>query len=129
MKCPICDKSSFVEWCKVESYSIIKCKKCGVGVTAPFPTKEQLIEFNKKTYDVEQRIKIYLSRQDYFEKRYKGYIKNIKTTKKYSPTRTAGLSFKTRASKKLTITIPPKLINKKINCRHYAAMVRPLSSP
>ena len=80
MKCPICDKSSFVEWCKVESYSIIKCKKCGVGVTAPFPTKEQLIEFNKKTYDVEQRIKIYLSRQDYFEKRYKGYIKNIKTT-------------------------------------------------
>jgi len=82
MKCPVCDKSSFIEWCKVQTYSILKCKECGIGITAPFPTEEQLIEFNKKTYDVEQRIKVYLSRQNYFEKRYEGYIKNIKTTKK-----------------------------------------------
>lgn len=82
MKCPVCNGLCFIEYCKVQTYSILKCEKCGVGVTAPFPTKEQLIEFNRKTYDVEQRIQIYLSRQDYFKKRYEGYIKNIKATKK-----------------------------------------------
>jgi len=82
MKCPVCNESSFIEWCRLQTYSILKCKRCEVGVTTPFPTKEQLIELNKKVYNVEQRTQIYLSRQNYFEKRYEGYVKNIKTTKK-----------------------------------------------
>src|SRR3990172_1374646 len=78
MKCPICGEISFIEWCKVETYSILKCRVCGIGVTAPFPAKEDLIELNKGVYDVEQRIRVYLSRQDDFKKRYEGYIRNIK---------------------------------------------------
>ena len=79
MKCPICNEASFTEWCKVQTYSILKCKGCGVGITAPFPKEDQLIELNKNNYNVEQRIQLYLSQQNYFKKRYEGYIKNIKS--------------------------------------------------
>ena len=78
MKCPICAETYFSEWGKVQAYSILKCRACGIGLTAPFPTKEQLAELNSKNYPLEQRIQTYMSRQDYFERRYKKYVANIK---------------------------------------------------
>lgn len=82
MNCPICNSKSFLEWGKVDTYSIVKCMGCGLGITSPFPTKEELTKLNIEIYTVEKRVQIYLSRQLYFKKRYKRYIKNILTIKK-----------------------------------------------
>ena len=79
--CPICSGTSFLEWGKVQKYSILKCEECGMGMTTPFPTPEQLIESNKRIYDVEQRVQIYMTRQNYFENRYKRYLRHIKKIK------------------------------------------------
>lgn len=83
MKCPICNETSFIEWGKVQAYSILKCSGCGIGITAPFSAKEQLLELNKGIYEVEQRIRIYLSRQNEFKRRYDRYLKNIKKVKSH----------------------------------------------
>ncbi len=78
MICPICTGSTFVHWTNCGDYAIVKCKECGLGITSPFPSKEELEESNKKIYDSQQRIQVYLSRQGYFEKRYKKYLSVIK---------------------------------------------------
>lgn len=82
MNCPICNNKSFSEWGRVGTYSIVKCMACGLGITSPFPTKEELTKSNIEIYAVEKRVQTYLSRQRYFERRYKIYIKNIQTIKK-----------------------------------------------
>jgi len=81
MNCPLCKKADHDEWCKVGKYSILICKECGLGITAPFPTEKELTEANQEIYQVEQRIKTYLSRRSYFEKRYRDNITNIKRFK------------------------------------------------
>jgi len=81
MNCPLCKKADYDEWGKVGKYSILICKKCGLGITAPFPTEKELAEANQEIYQVEQRIKTYLSRRSYFEKRYRDNITNIKRFK------------------------------------------------
>lgn len=81
MNCPLCGRSDFEEWGKVGKYSIIICKECGLGITAPFPTESELAEANREIYRVEQRIKAYLSRKSYFEKRYRGNVADIKRFK------------------------------------------------
>ena len=81
MNCPLCKKADYDEWGKVGEYSILICKECGLGITAPFPTEKELADANQEIYQVEQRIKTYLSRRSYFEKRYRGNITNIKRFK------------------------------------------------
>lgn len=81
MKCPVCSGQFFFQWGKVGTYEILKCKGCGLGITSPFPSSEELAKSNQETYQVEQRIQTYLSRQDYFERRYKQYVNKIKTFK------------------------------------------------
>ncbi len=81
MNCPLCKKNDYNEWGRVGKYTILMCKKCGLGITAPFPTEKELTESNQKVYQVEQRIKTYLSRRSYFEKRYRDNIAQIKRFK------------------------------------------------
>ena len=81
MNCPLCKKAAYDEWGKVGEYSILVCKECGLGITVPFPTENELTEANRETYQVEQRIQTYLSRRSYFEKRYRRNITNIKRFK------------------------------------------------
>jgi SAM-dependent methyltransferase len=81
MNCPLCKKAKYDEWGKVGKYSILICKECGLGITAPFPTEKELTAANQDIYQVEQRIKTYLSRRSYFEKRYRDNITNIKRFK------------------------------------------------
>jgi SAM-dependent methyltransferase len=81
MNCPLCKKADYDEWGRVGNYSILICKECGLGITDPFPTEKELADANQEIYQVEQRIKTYLSRRSYFEKRYRDNISNIKRFK------------------------------------------------
>lgn len=81
MKCLLCKKSDYAEWGRVGAYSILICKECGLGVTDPFPTENEITETNQVIYQVEQRIKTYLSRRKYFEKRYRDVIADMKRFK------------------------------------------------
>lgn len=83
MKCPVCGKEDYNTWGKVNQYSILRCKDCGLGVTWPFPSEEEMAKVNQETYQVEERIHIYLTKQLFFETRYRQYasrIKNFVTT-------------------------------------------------
>jgi SAM-dependent methyltransferase len=82
MYCPLCKKNEYNEWGKVGKYSILICRECGLGITAPFPTENELTESNQEIYQVEQRIHAYLSRKSYFEKRYRNNITIIKRFKR-----------------------------------------------
>ncbi len=82
MNCPLCNGTSYYEWGTVGKYSILRCKECGLGITDPFPTMKERAEANQEIYRVEQRIRTYLSRKGYFEKRYKKNITNIKRFKR-----------------------------------------------
>jgi 2-polyprenyl-3-methyl-5-hydroxy-6-metoxy-1,4-benzoquinol methylase len=53
-----------------------------MGMTSPFPAGEDLTKVNKEIYQVGKRIQMYISRQEYFEKKYEGYIGQIKKYKK-----------------------------------------------
>jgi spore maturation protein CgeB len=81
MNCPVCNEQNYSLWGMVGPYEILTCKGCGLGITSPFPSTAVLAETNQEIYQVEQRIQAYLSRQYYFENRYKQYVKNIKTFK------------------------------------------------
>jgi len=81
MNCPICKKQSFYEWGRSGVFTILRCKGCGIGITSPFPTIEDLTKVNQDIYQVDQRIQTYLSKQEYFEKRYRKYINKIKLYK------------------------------------------------
>lgn len=78
MNCPVCDGQNFTLWGEVGAYSILTCE-CGLGVTYPFPTLEELSTSNSEIYQVEQRIRIYLSQSTVFESRYRQYVNNIKS--------------------------------------------------
>lgn len=78
MICPLCENSEFSNWGEVGTYAIVTCSQCGLGMTSPFPSSEELLRNNTDTYQVEQRIQIYRSRQPLFERRYRQYIERIK---------------------------------------------------
>lgn len=82
MNCPVCDGQTFKQWGVVGAYEIIACCTCGLGMTNPFPTQEELESTNSQIYQVQQRIKTYLYFKNYYERRYLKYIDNIKMTKK-----------------------------------------------
>jgi 2-polyprenyl-3-methyl-5-hydroxy-6-metoxy-1,4-benzoquinol methylase len=77
MTCPVCKGESFSLWAKVGPYSIETCVACGLGITSPLPSSSAIIGTNEEIYSVENRIKAYLSRVDYFKKRYRRYLTNI----------------------------------------------------
>lgn len=78
MKCPVCNSESISTWCSVGKYSILRCAGCGLGVTDPFPPEEERERINAEDYRVGPRIEVYMSRQAYFERRYRGYIATLK---------------------------------------------------
>lgn len=78
MKCFVCGGDTFYEWGRVERYAIIRCSACGLGITDPFPNSEEMSRINTENYDIKQRIDTYLSRQDYFENRYRFQLLDIK---------------------------------------------------
>jgi hypothetical protein len=77
MNCPVCNKTSFTNWGKTEEHTIVICSECGLGITTPFPSREQLLAANQERYQVNLRIHTYFSRQRYLEKRYRKYIAKI----------------------------------------------------
>jgi len=81
MKCPICEAENLNQWGTVGSYEILKCDSCGLGITSPFPSEEDVTHTNEETYQVDKRIHTYLSRQKYFEKIYRKHISLIKKYK------------------------------------------------
>lgn len=78
MTCPVCKGESFSLWAKTGPYSIETCVACGLGITSPLPSSSAIIGTNEEVYSVENRIKAYLSRVDYFNKRYRRYLSNIR---------------------------------------------------
>jgi len=78
LKCPVCNSESFSWGCSVGDYSILRCRGCRLGVTDPFPTKEERDRINVEDYSVERRIDVYMSRRAYFERRYRGYAATLK---------------------------------------------------
>jgi SAM-dependent methyltransferase len=53
------------------------CSGCGLGVTHPFPEAEELQAINAETYPLDERVSTYLGKQNYFERRYRGYLQAI----------------------------------------------------
>ncbi len=81
MVCPVCRNVEFVSYLKVNDFNLIRCKKCKLGITHPFPSTEQSLQANLETYNSEQRIQLYLTKIDYFKKRYRKYLQNIRNYK------------------------------------------------
>ncbi len=81
MNCPLCKNTTYQEWGKVGTYSILRCRKCGLGITSPLPDEEERRLLNTEIYRLEERIHAYLSRRSYFEKRYRENIATIKRFK------------------------------------------------
>lgn len=77
-KCPVCSGTEHVLWGQVAAFSIIRCTTCGLGMTDPFPTDEELSRVNKEMYQAEQRGATYLKNKNYFTRRYKKNLRNIK---------------------------------------------------
>lgn len=81
MICPVCSTDAFSTWGKVNNHTIERCQKCGLGITSPFPEPGELAAVNQETYLLEQRIATYLSRHEYFKKRYRRQLRDIKVLK------------------------------------------------
>jgi 2-polyprenyl-3-methyl-5-hydroxy-6-metoxy-1,4-benzoquinol methylase len=77
MICPICSGPNFEKWGSVHPYDILKCEACGLGITSPFPSNEDLNHSNEEIYQVDKRIETYLSRQSYFEGFYENHLREI----------------------------------------------------
>lgn len=78
MICPICKSDVFTQWGQVDVYKIMTCDSCGVGITSPFPTKDELSLTNTAMYKIEERVQAYMTRKKYFEKRYRAFLADIK---------------------------------------------------
>lgn len=77
MICPVCSNAFFSTWGRVNDYAIERCRGCGLGITAPFPEHGDLVAINQETYLLEHRIDTYLSRKNYFKKRYRRQLRDI----------------------------------------------------
>ena len=84
MICPVCSNASFSTWGRVNNYAIEQCRGCGLGITSPFPEPGELVAVNQETYLLDQRINIYLSRYEYFKKRYRRQLRDIRVFKSES---------------------------------------------
>lgn len=82
MDCIVCGKQAFYTWTSIAGIDIQRCRSCGVGMTTPVPSAEELLEDNLERYIAAEREKIYLPRIRYFQARYHSYIKEIKKFKK-----------------------------------------------
>lgn len=79
MNCPVCGTERFSEWGRSNGYVIQQCQACGLGVTTPFPESDGLAEVNRETYLLDQRVRTYLGRRAYFEKRYHRQLDDIRS--------------------------------------------------
>lgn len=78
MECIACGGTVFSEWCRRPPYSVLRCAGCGLGVTSPVPSPDQLAEQNKMTYSAQQRAALYSAREKEFAKRYAAQLAWIK---------------------------------------------------
>jgi len=78
MKCPFCRSTSFSSWASVRQYKILRCRKCGVGLTTPFPHSTVLRATNSEVYDLQARISLYASNRRALERRYRRAVRRIK---------------------------------------------------
>ncbi len=76
--CPICGDTKRKSWGYTDGYSIVRCSKCGIGITSPFPNDTDIRESNSNIYTVNQRGSLYLKKRWYFENRYNSQLNKIK---------------------------------------------------
>jgi len=81
MICPVCSSNSYTRWGAANGYAVERCRSCGLGITTPFPEPGTLVAVNQETYPVARRIDAYRSRQQYFEKRYRRQLTDIRKFK------------------------------------------------
>jgi 2-polyprenyl-3-methyl-5-hydroxy-6-metoxy-1,4-benzoquinol methylase len=75
--CFVCGGTDLLSSLKTGAYSVQVCSGCGLGVTHPFPEAEELQAINAETYPLDERVSTYLGKQNYFERRYRGYLQAI----------------------------------------------------
>ena len=78
MDCLACGGRDFELWVRQGAYEIFRCRVCGLGVTSPAPSGEQLTECNRGAYGAKDRAGVYYSRRVELKKRYSSYIQRIK---------------------------------------------------
>jgi 2-polyprenyl-3-methyl-5-hydroxy-6-metoxy-1,4-benzoquinol methylase len=76
--CPVCNGESFSLWEKIGQYAVETCTTCDLGITFPRPSTNEIYATNQEIYQVENRIKTYFARNNYFRKRYRRYLANMK---------------------------------------------------
>jgi len=79
--CLVCKSSEWKSYLVLDRYEIIKCQKCGLGQTYPFPSTQQQTQINQDVYTLGNRLRSYKFRLKEFSKRYKRQLTEIK---KYS---------------------------------------------
>ena len=77
MNCPVCNSNKFSEWGRSNGFVIQQCQSCGLGMTTPFPGPDERAVLNQQTYPLNQRVRTYQARRDYFEKRYRRQLSDI----------------------------------------------------
>ncbi len=81
MICPVCHNEGFSAWGAVGRFTIQQCCGCGLGVTTPFPGREEQETANRQLYSLEQRIAAYQARHGFFVARYRRQLRAIRSFK------------------------------------------------
>ena len=62
----------------LDRYEIIRCEKCGLGQTYPFPFGQQQTKVNQDVYTLQNRLDAYHNRFKELSKRYERQLTEIK---------------------------------------------------
>lgn len=85
--CYLCGLEVGEQRVKLGDFRVIECQNCGLGVTSPLPTAEEVIEHNKSVYAIDRRIKAYKSRSRELNRRYIAQLKAIQQIQRKPGTR------------------------------------------
>jgi SAM-dependent methyltransferase len=77
--CLVCEGQEWNRYLTLGNYEIIKCQRCGLGQTYPFPSGEQQSEVNQDVYTLENRLRAYNTRFEEFFARYTRQLTEIKS--------------------------------------------------
>jgi len=81
MECIACGAAEFSTWASVGELRIMRCLRCGLGVTVPRPSPEQLARNNAGTYSAAAREEMYSLRSAELAVR---YVRQLEAIKRFS---------------------------------------------
>ena len=81
-KCRFCHDQDIKTFLPGEKFKLLKCQRCGIISTSPFPSEKDLMTFNENRYGQKSNWQEYLSRLPLFLKRAKKIIVEIQKFKK-----------------------------------------------